>query len=386
MPNRSRPRPRQFPTAVVISAALSSLAWLGACSAPPPDAPTLPAVYVTEVALTATTPTRQLSAVLAPRVETELGFRTGGLLVERTVDLGQSVRRGQPLARLDPADLRLAVQAAAEQFNAAETDAVQSASDAARFARLLADGSIASADVERQRARADAAAARLEQARSQLEVTRNRLRYTTLAAPFDGVVTAVRAQRGQVIGEGQPVITLARTGEVEVVVDVPEQLVGALRQHRAEARLADEPGAPAVALALREVAASAHPVSRSFAARYNLSDAAALPADWQLGRSVALSLSPEPTEAGIETGIELPLSALVDDGRDTGVWTVDALDGRLQRLPVQVRAYGASTVRVTGVPAGALVVSVGAHKLDAGLRVRPVRRPLDGGDTLASRS
>jgi membrane fusion protein, multidrug efflux system len=375
-------------TPLALIALLTSLGLLGACTPPPPEASVVPAVYVTAVAPTARVQTRQLSAVLGPRVESELGFRTGGLLVERAVDLGQSVRQGQPLARLDPADLRLAEQAAAEQLRAAETDATQSASDAARFARLLADGSIASADVERQRARADAAAARLAQARSQLELTRNRLGYTTLVAPFDGVVTAVRAQRGQVVGEGQPVIALARRGEVEVLADVPEQLAGTLRQHHAEARLATDTDAaetPAVALRLRELAAAAHPVSRSFAARFTVAADGPLPAGWQLGRSVTLSLSRPQAEAAGEPGFELPLGALVDDGRETVVWLVDPADGRLQRQPVLVHAHTAATVRVSGLPEGALVVSVGAHKLDAGMRVRPVRRPLDG-STLAARS
>ena len=142
-------------------------------------------------------------------------------MVDRLVEVGDVVKAGQALARLDPADYQLAVSAAADQVQAASVDAQQAASDEARLRRLLADGSVGSADHERQKARADAAAARLEQARRQLDLARNRESYATLVAPYAGVVTALRFERGQVVAEGQPVLSLARDGEREIVADLP---------------------------------------------------------------------------------------------------------------------------------------------------------------------
>jgi len=143
------------------------------------------------------------------------------------------------LARLDPADVQLGVDVAAEQLRAADVDATQAASDAARFKRLLADGSVGAADQERQQARADAAAARRSQAQRQLDLQRNRAGYAVLTAPFDGVITALRFETGQNVAEGQAMMTLARPGELEVVVDVPEALAPTLREHKASAQVVE---------------------------------------------------------------------------------------------------------------------------------------------------
>lgn len=202
---------------------LSLAAMLAACSPKPAAPPLVPAVFVTPVRNDNGAAQRVLAGSVRPRVEADLSFRTGGKVTARGVELGQTVRVGQALARIDPADYQLAVQAADEQQRAAEVDAVQAASDAARFKRLLADGSVGAADAERQQARADAAAARLTQAQKQAELARNRAGYAVLTAPFDGVVTALRFEVGQMVDDKQPVLSLARPGELEVLVTCPSR-------------------------------------------------------------------------------------------------------------------------------------------------------------------
>jgi RND family efflux transporter MFP subunit len=370
---------------------------LAGCKPPPAATPVVPAVFVTAVRNDTGAMERVLSGTVRPRVEADLSFRAGGNVVQRRVDPGQSVRSGEMLAQLDVADFALGVQAAADQVRAAEVDATQAASDAARFRRLLAEGSVGAADVERQQARADAAAARLAQARRQAELSSNRAGYATLTAPFDGVVTAVRFEAGQTVAEGQPVLALARPGELEVQVDVPEDLVGSLRAWQATARLKreDAAAADALPLRLREVAASAAPVTRTYRVRYALGPlpATAVP---RLGRTAEVVLR----QPGTTPSAVLPLSALLvtpaaPGGAASGpvtpgsaassaaVWRVDPRTSALQRQPVGWVSQGTDHVRVTGLPDGALVVSVGAQKLDAGLKVRPVPRPLDGALTAA---
>ena len=148
---------------------ISGLAVLTACSPAAEKAPPIPAVYVTPVHNDHGEDMRILSGAVRPRIESELAFRAGGKVTARLVDLGQAVRAGQPLARIDAADYQLVADAAAEQLRAAQVDATQAASDAARFKRLLLDGSVGAADHERQQARSDAAAARVVQAERQLE-------------------------------------------------------------------------------------------------------------------------------------------------------------------------------------------------------------------------
>jgi RND family efflux transporter MFP subunit len=295
-------------------------------------------------------------------------------VVERLVEVGDVVKAGQPLARLDPADYRLAASAAGDQVQAALVDAQQAASDEARFRRLLADGSVGAADHERQKARADAAAARLDQARRQLEVARNRAGYATLVAPYAGVVTALRFERGQVVGEGQPVLSLARDGDREVVADLPEEWVGQVRSLTATATPWHDAKTP-VPLVLREVSPLANAQGRTFRVRYAAgAQSRALVAGLPLGSTVQLNLSAPPS-AGPAVAA-LPVTALVKASGVAGVWVLDARGSGVVFTPVHVVGADDASVQVTGLAAGSRVVSVGAQKLDAGMAVRAVdRRP-----------
>ena len=353
--------------------------WLSACSPPPVPPTTLPAVFVSTVRHDSGATVRVLPGQLRPRIEAELSFRTGGKVVAREVDLGQAVRAGQVLGRIDVGDYQLAVLAATEQQRAAEVDSTQAASDAARFKRLLADGSVGAADAERQQARADAAAARLAQAQRQAELARNRAGYAVLTAPFDGVVTALRFESGQMVTEGQAVLSLARPGELELQADVPEALAAGLKSWQAGATVGD--GKAVVPLKLRELAPSATAGSRTYRARFALGPKPA-GAEWRMGMTAELRLM----QPGQHPGAALPASALlVTNPPAAAVWVVDAKTGALQKTPVQLLSQTTDQVRVAGLADGALVVSVGAQKLDAGLKVRAVQRPLSPDSAVATR-
>lgn len=371
-----------LPTLSLTSLAAASLLMTG-CSEPPAPPALAKPVFVTTVAQTASTQTRSFTSVVRARVESDLAFRTGGKVVERLVETGDRVKAGQVLARLDPADYQLAVKAAADQVQAATVDAQQAASDEARFRRLLADGSVGAADHERQKARADAAAARLDQARRQLDLARNREGYAALVAPYAGVVTAIRFERGQVVPEGQPVVSLAREGDNEVVVDLPEDWVGRARKLTATAAPWSDPQAR-LRLALRELSPQASAQGRTYRARY----AAALESRTQvsalpLGSTVQLTLSS--AQAGPAT-VSLPVSALVKGSGPEGVWALDAKGSGLVFTPVKVVAIEEATVHVTGLTLGSRVVSVGAQKLDAGTAVRPIERAPEAVTTTVAKS
>ena len=347
---------------------------LAACGdAPAPTAAAKP-VFVTTVSLANQTQMRTFTATVRARVETDLGFRTGGKVVDRLVEVGDIVKAGQVLARLDPADYQLAVKAAADQVRAASVDAQQAASDDARFRRLLADGSVGVADHERQKARADAAAARLDQANRQLDLARNREAYATLVAPYAGVVTTLRFEQGQVVAEGQPVLSLARDGEREIVAELPEDWVGRARSLVATAAPWNDPKSH-VRLVLRELSPQASVQGRTYRARYAAAPASREPvAALPLGSTMQLTLSAP--QAGSATAV-LPVSALVKGSGPAGVWTVNAKGSGLVFTPVQVVAIDDATVQVTGLATGSKVVSVGAQKLDAGIAVRPIERTSD---------
>lgn len=359
--------------------ALSAL-LLAACSAeaPPPSRPQ--PVFVSPVQAADGSEQRRFSAVLRPRVESELGFRAAGQLRLRAVELGQRVRAGQVLAELDPIDLQRAVQAAEQALRAAEVEQRQAEADAERFAGLARDGAIGQADAERQRSRAEAAAAQARRAQEALQLEQQRLGYSRLLAPFDGVVTALRAEQAQVLSLGQPVLALAREETPELQADLPESLPGGPAAWQARL-LAD--GQPPLPLTLREQSPVASAQGRTLRVRYALParEAAQRPA-LGLGRSVELLLERGGTSA--EAGsVRIPVSALLKDEAGAKVWQVvetaasasAPAAARLQARPVEVLAHEGETLRVRGLQPGERIVSVGAQKLDAGLAVAPRSRP-----------
>ena len=356
---------------------------LTACSRPPAPAAIVKPVFVTTVHQLASAQTRAFSSVVRARVETDLAFRAGGKVVERLVEVGDRVEAGQVLARLDPVDYELAVKAAADQVQAASVDARQAAADEARFLRLLADGSVGAADHERQRARSDTAAARLDQATRQLELARRREAYTTLVAPYAGVATALRFERGQVVAEGQAVMSIARRGENEIVVDLPEDWVGRASRLVATAAPWTDPKAT-IRLVLRELSPQASSQGRTYRARFaaaaeSRAQVAALP----LGSTMQLTLSVP--QAGAATTV-LPVSALVKAGGAAGVWTLNGNGTGLVFTSVDVVSVDDATVHVTGLATGSRVVTVGAHKLDDRLAVRPIERTPDAAAATVAKS
>jgi len=369
--------------AVCVLATAAAGVLLTACSDPPTPAAKAKPVFVTTVSEAVSSQTRSFTSVVRARVETDLGFRAGGKVVDRLVDAGDAVKAGQALARLDPADYQLAVSAAADQVQAASVDAQQAASDEARLRRLLTDGSVGSADHERQKARADAAAARLEQARRQLDLARNRVGYTTLVAPYAGVITALRFERGQVVAEGQPVLSLAREGEREIVADLPEDWVGRVRTLAATATPWQDRKS-SLRLVLRELSPLASAQGRTFRARFaaapeSRDQVGALP----LGSTMQLNLA---GQAAGQAAAVLPVTALVKASGPAGVWVLDGKGSGVVFKPVQVVDMDDASVRVTGLTVGSRVVSVGAQKLDAGTAVRAIERASDAASTAIGKS
>jgi RND family efflux transporter MFP subunit len=317
---------------------------------------------------------RTFTGIVHARHESELGFRTGGKVTARMVEVGQAVVAGQPLARLDPADYDLALLAAQDQLQAARVDAEQAASDEARFRRLLADHSVSTADHERQQARAAAAAARQAQATRQLDLARNRTKYATLVAEFDGVITAVRFETGQIVAEGQPVISIAKPSELEVVADLPQEMAGNANAFAASASFWEMPDLVAQ-LKLRELSPLAAAQTRTFRARFSILDKSpGIRQALHLGMSANLHL----TAKGEELAAVLPATALWNTDGKSMVWQVDRSASKVVAQPVEVISYTDEAVQVRGLLDGANIVSAGVHKLTPGMNVVPVERSTRG--------
>src|SRR6185436_8222871 len=163
-----------------------------------------PLVRVVAVKKT-TSSERSFTGVVAARVQSDLGFRVSGKVLERLVDAGQSVKRDQPLMRIDPVDLKLAMRAQAESVAAARAFARQTAEDEARYRDLVAGGAVSASAYDKVKAAAESARAQLNAAEAQADVSRNEASYAVLSADADGVVVDTLAEPGQVVAAGQVV-------------------------------------------------------------------------------------------------------------------------------------------------------------------------------------
>lgn len=346
--------------AASLSVSLALPLALQACSTPPAEEVAAPRVEVTTAAASGDAAVAYTGTIHA-RIESELGFRVGGQIVERLVDPGQSVRRGQPLMRIDARDLALATAGAEQRARAAEADWVRADADARRLKGMVEAGAIAASTYDAARAAQSATAANRDAARTAAREAANQRSYATLVADADGVVTDVLAQPGQVVAAGMPVLRFAWAGAREALVSVPERDAGRLPQ-TGIARIEGEPGQYPVRL--REVSGAADALLRTFAARYTLSGA--MPA---LGATVSVALAP----AGQAQGVAVPLGALHDPGSGPGVWRIGQ-DNRVSFVPVRVIRLGNEAASVTGLAPGTRIVALGAQLLHQGEAVRPAPR------------
>ncbi len=304
---------------------------------------------------------RAYTGVVAARVQSDLGFRVRGKVILRLVDTGQVVKLGQPLMRIDPSDLDLAVTAREKAVAAARAVAVQTSADEARYAELRNHGWSTQQRYEQARAALDSANAQLAAAQADAQVARNESGYSLLLADADGTVMETLAEPGQVVTAGQIVIRLAHAGPREASVDLPETVRPAIGSE-AEASLYGE--TVRVPAHLRQLSDTADLRTRTFEARYVMEgEGARAP----LGATVKLRLvSTRPA-----TSIQVPLGAIDDEGRGPGVWVLDGKRLQVTFRPVQVSAFGSETVELGGgVTAGEQVVAMGGHFLHEGERVR----------------
>ncbi len=356
--------------ALLLLLALAACKPSGQAEAPPPPDPPKPV----QVAIFQPAPVQaasQLTGTIRARREADLGFRAGGRIAERLVNLGDRVSPGQPLARLDPADLALSLRSAEADLAAARAQYTQAANDAQRSAILLAAGHVAAAFNDQRVAASRAAAERVTSAEAALSLARNRLSYTTLIAPNAGIVTALLAEAGQVVAEGTPVIRLANPDEREILVQAPEALLPRLREGGATAGFWSRPEA-AIPVTLREVAGQAEPGLRTYPARFAIAQAQA--PEWaQLGMTATVTL---PSLGGIAARV--PLSAVHDRGSGPMLWAVEGQD-RIRAVPARVIALAETTALVQAdLPEGTRIVAIGPQLLAPDHRVRVVDTRLAG--------
>ena len=352
---------------------LASFALLAGCSRPAPPQEPVRAVKLVTVGLASLTAEQSYAGEVRAQSESRLSFRVGGKLIRRQAELGQRVQAGQVLAQLDAQDYALAAAAAGAQVAAARTSRDLAAADYKRFEALKAQNFISGAELERRAASLQGAQAQFEQAQSQYALQGNQTNYAVLVSDGAGVVTSVDVEVGQVVAAGTPVVRVAMDGARDVVFAVPEGRVVAMKiglpvQVRGWAAAgtpeASATAAPTLPGQVREVAASADPVTRTYLVKVALAAQPVVPA---LGATVTVLVAGQAQAAQV---LKLPTSALRQEGQQTAVWVLDPQSMTLRSQVVQVRAVDGNQVVVqSGLEAGMQVVTAGVHVLSAGQKV-----------------
>ncbi|VAX44008.1 efflux RND transporter periplasmic adaptor subunit [Acinetobacter calcoaceticus] len=323
-----------------------------------------PLVRVATVQEEITSDSRAFTGTIGARVESDLGFRVSGKVIKRFVEAGQTVKRGQLLMRIDPADLELAAKAQQEAVGAAKARAEQAEKDEARYRDLRGSGAISASAYDQIKAAADTARAQLSSTQAQAKVALNASHYAELTADGDGTIMETLVEPGQVVSAGQTVIRLAHSGQREAVIQLPETLrpaIGAIGQATLFGK--ENISVPAK---LRQLSNTADQLTRTFEARFVLDgDLANAP----LGSTVTVRIGAQ--NQSPQHFLQVPIGSLLDKGKGAGVWVINGKTQKVTWRSVVVKQVDDEYAYVTGnIQSGDQIVALGAHLLREGELVR----------------
>lgn len=353
------PAPKS-PSLILITALLA--AGISGCNTKEHQDPrTLPDVVRIATVASARQSDRTYTGVVVARVQSDLGFRVPGKVTKRLVDVGETVRAGQRLMRVDVTDYAHAITTQTRNVEAARAKAEQAAADETRYRGLVSTGAVSASAYDQFKAAADAARAQLAAVEAQAQVAKDEGDYSLLVADVDGTVVETLAEPGQVVAAGQTVIKLAHAGPREAAVYLPERVRPAIGAVARASIYGENESFPA---RLRQLSDAADPTTRTFEARFVLERAQA---NAPLGETVNIDLL-DPVKT---SSLEVPIGALGDRGKGPGVWVLNEKSSTVSFRQVNaLRLEAEDAILSGGVEPGERIVALGAHLLSEGQQVR----------------
>lgn len=309
---------------------------------------------------------RSYPGVVKGRYETNMAFQVGGRIISRNVQLGDTVRSGDVLMSIDARDVVQQANQSEAQVAAAKAQLDLAQSNLSRYRELYAQQAVSASVLDQHQTNYDSALASYNNAVAQSIQGRNAMEYTDLVSNADGVISAINAEMGQVVGAGQTVLTMTRVGEIEVEANIPEN------------SLSDMPMGQEVSVRLwankddaiygyvREISPMADSVSRTFKVRISIPNP---PEGIKLGMTATV-LSRKSPLGNKANSVLLPFSAVYQDGDAPLVWVVDEATMTIHTKEISVEPSEGNMASVTGLSEGDIVVIAGVHKLRNGERVR----------------
>jgi len=344
--------------------AFALLALLTACKpVEEPEPEPIRPVRVTTVESQEGGETVSLTGQVEARQEVNLSFRTGGRMIERSVNVGDRVRAGQVVARLESETPRNALRSARAELTAARARLVEAQNNFERHRSLLDRGFITRAMFDQAEQAYRTARAQVDSVQAQVNIAETQLGYANLISDSSGTVTARRAEPGEVVGPGQPIVQLAREGGRDAVFDVPARVIQTAPANAEIAVVLSSDPKVRTTGRVREVAPQADPVTRTFKVRIGLNNP---PAAMRLGSTVTGSV-----QLGAGQGIDIPASALTAANQRPAVWVLDPASNTVSLRNIEVLRYDLARVAVAeGLQPGDIVVTAGVQTLRPGQQVR----------------
>ncbi|WP_370663971.1 efflux RND transporter periplasmic adaptor subunit [Massilia rubra] len=347
------------PTTLLSAAVMAAL--LAACSKPVEKKEDIRPVRAIVLSSSTVGVNAEFAGEVRARVESRLGFRVGGKITARKVDPGTVVKKGQVLMQLDPQDLKLSQAQAKANLRAAETGRDLAKAELKRYQELRVKNFVSQAVLDAKQSAYSSAQATVDAAQAAYFGQSNQAGYATLVSDVDGVVTAVDAEVGQVVSPGTPVVRVAKMGEKEIVIGLPEDKVEQLRKLTdVTVRLWANKDV-VIPGKVREVSPVADPATRTYAVKVSIPDSAA---DVKLGMTAMVQFA----STMATPQIKVPLTALYHEKNTTSVWVVDK--GVVRMVPVTIAGTSANDVVLAGgVTAGQTVVTAGVNLIKPGQKV-----------------
>ena len=301
------------------------------------------------------------SGVVKGRYETNLAFQVGGQILSRNVDVGNFVKAGDILMTINPRDVIQQTNQSEAQVSSAKAQLDLAASNLNRYRELFKEGAIAASVLDQYQTSYDSALAAYENSIAVAAQSQNTLGYTNLTADFDGVISAVYVESGQIISAGQTAATLIQIDELEVAADIPENKISEIEINQ-PVKIKFWSNDENVEGFIREIAPIADSSSRTFAIKISIPN---VPEKIQLGMTASVFILSKSKENSLK---KLPLSAIYQTGEETKIWIVE--DGKVHLKKIDVKNYDGNEILVSGLNSNDVVVTAGVHKLREGQQVK----------------